>query len=66
MKTKTQSNQDLDGALLGKLLAQALKGDTYQPTLAHPTQLALADAYDAACAELGLSHRSWRGSRKAA
>jgi hypothetical protein len=59
MKTTTQ---DLDGALLGQLLAQAISGNSYIPTLSRPEQKAIADAYDAACKELGLSHRAWRGS----
>jgi hypothetical protein len=63
---KTTTKQDLDGALLGSLLAQAIKGSDYRPSLARPEQQALADAYDAACKELGLSHRAWRGSRRAA
>jgi hypothetical protein len=63
--TKT-TMRDLDGALLGRLLAQAISGNAYIPTLSHPAQQALANAYDAACAELGLSHRAWRGSRRAA
>ena len=56
-----QTTQQIDGRNLGQLVAQAVAGNGYCPTLSHPELQAMADAYDAACETLGLKNRAWRG-----